>query len=53
MIKDDKEVQKYLPNYSKTHRPDKNFVLNIINPVHEDSVTNWIKQVKQEKTEEK
>ena len=46
MIKDDAEVKRHLPNYSQTHRPDKRFLLNIVNTVHEDSISNWVKQVK-------
>ena len=53
MIKDDEEVKLRLPNYSKTHRPDKKFLLNIVNTVHEDSIMNWVKEVKKMKLEEK
>ena len=53
MISEDEEVKSYLPTYSKTHRPDKSFLLNIVNSVHKDSITNWVKKVKKEKTEEK
>ena len=38
MIKEDKEVLSYLPDYSKKHRPDKNYLLNVINTVHKGSV---------------
>ena len=53
MIKNDQEVNAYLPNYSKTHRPDKRHLLNIVNTVHKDSITNWVKEVKKLKLEEK
>ena len=53
MIENDQEVKLHLPNYSKTHRPDKQFVLNIVNTVHEDSIMNWVKEVKKLKLEEK
>ena len=53
MIENDREVKLHLPNYSKTHRPDKKFVLNIVNTVHEDSIMNWVKEVKKMKLEEK
>ena len=53
MIKDDEEVKLRLPNYSKTHRPDKKFLLNIVNTVHEDSIMNWVKQVKKLKLQKK
>ena len=53
MVKNDVEVKLHLPNYSKTHRPDKKFILNIVNTVHEDSIMNWVKEVKKLKLEEK
>ena len=53
MIEDDQQVLRYLPNYSKTHRPDKSFLLNIINTVHKNSIINWVKKVKKQKLEEK
>ena len=53
MIKDDAEVKRHLPNYSITHRPDKRFLLNIVNTVHEDSISNWVKQVNKLKLKKK
>ena len=53
MVSEDEEVKKYLPDYTKKHRPDKKFLLNIINTVHENSVEKWVKQVKKLKLEEK
>ena len=53
MIKDDEMVKRHLPNYSITHRPDKRFLLNIVNTVHEDSISNWVKQVKKLKLKKK
>lgn len=34
MIENDEEVLLYLPNYTEKHRPDKQFLLNIVNTVH-------------------
>ena len=53
MVKDDENVKIYLPDYSKKHRPDKSFLLNIINTVHKNSVMNWVKKIKKIKLEEK
>ena len=53
MINEDGIVIDYLPNYSKKHRPDKTYVLNIINTVHPNSVVNWVKELKKEKLTEK
>ena len=53
MIKDDAEVIAYLPKFSKTHRPNKQWLCNIINTVHHNSVGNLIRQVKEAKLENK
>ena len=53
MIKDDDEVHNYLPDFSDTHRPDKGYLLNIINTVHKNSIVNWVKKVKKAKDEKK
>ncbi len=34
MIREDDTIHKYLPSFSDTHRPDKGYLLNIINTVH-------------------
>ena len=47
MIKDDKDVLSYLPDWSEKHVPDKTFLCNIINTVHENSISNWIKEVRE------
>ena len=51
MIREDDEIHKYLPNFSDTHKPDKGYLLNIINTVHKNSIVNWVKKVKKEKSE--
>ena len=40
MIKEDDNVYNYLPDFSDTHRPDKGYLLNIINTVHKNSIVN-------------
>jgi len=51
MVKGDKEVEAYLPKYSKTHRPNKEWFCNVLNTVHNNSMVNMIKQVKEIKLE--
>ena len=46
MVEKDEEIHKYLPDFSKTHKPDKGYLLNIINTVHKNSIVNWVKTVK-------
>lgn len=53
MVKEDEEAKEYLPDWSPKHIPDKTYLCNILNTVHHNSIVNWIKQVKQEKIEEK
>ena len=53
MIRQDDKIHKYLPDFSNTHKPDKGYLLNIINSVHKNSIVNWVKKVKQEKSEKK
>ena len=53
MVKDDKEIQEYLPNWTKKHIPDKRYLYNIVNTVHKNSVVNWIKMVKKTKIDQK
>ena len=53
MVKDDKEVQAYLPQYSKTQRPNKEWLCNVLNTVYNNSVTNMIKKIKEQKLEHK
>ena len=47
MIKGDAKVKKYLPDWTGKHIPDKNYLCNIVNTVHKNSISNWIKQVKE------
>ena len=57
MIENDAEVNAYLPDWTKKHVPDKSNILlfffklmssleylcNIVNTVHKNSIVNWIK----------
>ena len=53
MIKDDAEVKAYLPDWTVKHVPDKSYLFNVVNTVHQNSIVNWIKQVKEKKLDEK
>ena len=53
MIKEDRLVWSHLPDYSAKHTPDKRYVLNMINTVHENSILSWVKEIKKEKLEQK
>jgi len=52
MIENDEEVWNYLPDWSSKHIPDKQYLFNIVNTVHFNSMANWIKEVKEVKLEE-
>ena len=43
MIKDDAKVKAYLPDWTKKHVPDKSYLFNLVNTVHNNSIVNWIK----------
>ena len=53
MVKEDMEVQAYLPDWSSKHRPDKTYLCNIINSVHKNSIVNMVKKIKLEKSEKR
>ena len=53
MIKGDKVVEEYIPDYSEKHRPNKTYICNIINTVHKNSIKKWVKDVKAKNLEEK